>query len=103
VRKLRFRIAARRDIVEIARYVADRAKSPEVGKKVRDALLGECARIAKTQAVIGRLRADVREGLRSIPHRPYIIFFSYSDKEAVIVRVLHGARDLTSAFKDEEE
>jgi toxin ParE1/3/4 len=52
---------------------------------------------------VGRPRDELRPGLRSAPYKPYIVFFSYHDDEAVeIVRVLHGARDLTEVFEREE-
>ena len=102
MRALTFRVAARRDIVDIALYIARERKAPQAARKVRDTLLAQCERIARTKAQLGRPRGDLREGLRAFPHRPYVIFFHYPGDDVVeIVRVLHGARDIPALFDDE--
>lgn len=101
MRELKFRIVARRDIVEIVTYIASERNAPEAARKVRDALLGQCERIARTKAQLGRPRGDLREGLRAFPYRSYIIFFHYlGDGVVEIVRVVHGARDIQAQFDD---
>lgn len=62
MKRLAFSPAARTDLMEIGRYIAD--------------------------------------GLRSITHGRYLLFFRDLADEVRIVRVLHGARDLTGVFAD---
>ena len=45
-------------------------------------------------------RDELHEGLRSARHGRYLIFFVELDDEVRIVRVLHGARDLSRLFED---
>ena len=47
---------------------------------------------------IGRLRTELSDGLRSIPSGAHVIFFMRWQGNIVIVRVLHGARDVESVF-----
>ena len=44
-------------------------------------------------------RDELRKGLRSARHGRYLIFFLETSDEVQIVRVLHGARDLTRFLK----
>lgn len=102
MRELKFRIVARRDIVEIVTYIASERNAPEAARRARDTLLAQCERIARTKAQLGRPRGDLREGLRAFPYRPYVIFFHYpGDGVVEIVRVLHGARNIPALFDDE--
>lgn len=67
-------------------------------QEIRD----RCARIGATpMAYVAR--PELGDGIRSCPHgRHYLIFFRIEpDGSVLIVRVLHGARDLWSLFRDE--
>jgi len=41
------------------------------------------------------LRPELGLGLRIGVHGKYLIFFKSTDEEMLVVRILHGARDLT--------
>ena len=47
---------------------------------------------------MGRLRADIAPGLRSVPVGSYILFYREVDDGVQIVRVIHGARDIAALF-----
>ena len=47
---------------------------------------------------IGRLRAELAGGLRSIPIAAHVIYFMPWKKDVAIVRVLHGSREVESMF-----
>ena len=47
---------------------------------------------------MGRERSDLSEGLRSLPFRDYLIFYRIVESSVVVVRVLHGARDIERLF-----
>ncbi|MFI5459737.1 MAG: type II toxin-antitoxin system RelE/ParE family toxin [Isosphaerales bacterium] len=43
----------------------------------------------------GRLREELSRGLRSFPVRPYVVFYSPFEDTILVLRILHGRRDLT--------
>ena len=49
----------------------------------------------------GRLREEISPGLRSFPVRPYMVFFRPFDDAILILRILHGHRDLKRITFDE--
>ena len=49
---------------------------------------------------IGRFRAELGNGLRSIPAGAHIIFFQPLQSDVAIIRVLHGARDVVGVFAE---
>jgi toxin ParE1/3/4 len=48
---------------------------------------------------IGRERSSLAQGLRSIVVYPYVVFYMVDRDAIVIVRVLHGHRDIDSEFQ----
>lgn len=87
--------AARADLIKIGDFIAQdnpsRALSflAEIEIKMRQA----AERPESFPA-----RHEVREGLRSARHGRYLIFFLEADEEVQVVRVLHGAKDLSQVF-----
>jgi len=51
-----------------------------------------------TQPMMGRARDELVHGLRSRPFGRYVIFYELLKDGIVVVRVLHGARDLDAQF-----
>lgn len=49
---------------------------------------------------IGRRREELAPALRSFPVGNYVIFYRPVQEVIQIIRVLHGARDIESAFED---
>jgi toxin ParE1/3/4 len=47
---------------------------------------------------IGRLRPELGDGIRSLPHASHVVFFMDWQGEAAIVRVLNKSRDLETLF-----
>jgi toxin ParE1/3/4 len=84
--------AARADLIGIGDFIArdnpDRAASfvAEIEARMRAAAERPRSHPA---------RDDLHEGLRAARHGRYLIFFVEAGDEVQIVRVLHGARDLT--------
>lgn len=87
--------AARQDLMDIGDFIAmdnpQRAVSfiAEIEAKMRE---------AAERPHSFALRRDLREGLRAARHGRYLIFFLAMPDEVQIVRVLHGARDLSQAL-----
>jgi plasmid stabilization system protein ParE len=42
------------------------------------------------------------KGLRAHFHRDYVLYYRCTDTEVIIVRVVHGARDVRALLFDEE-
>ncbi|WP_300971744.1 type II toxin-antitoxin system RelE/ParE family toxin [Thiocapsa sp.] len=53
-------------------------------------------RFATVQAhpEIGPRRERLAAGLRAHFHRDYVLYYRFTDEEVIIVRVVHGARDV---------
>src|SRR5262245_10879123 len=49
---------------------------------------------------MGRLRADLAQGLRGFPVDDYMIYYREADEGIDVVRVLHAARDIEALFHD---
>jgi toxin ParE1/3/4 len=47
---------------------------------------------------LGRARHELAEGVRNWPVGSYVIFYRTEPGAVVIIRILHGARDLGQAF-----
>jgi toxin ParE1/3/4 len=75
------------------------------GRSTADRILRE---IVKTVAVIddfplgGRMRDDIRPGLRSLAVAPQIVFYRFKDDRPEIVRVLDGRQDIEEIFSNDE-
>jgi toxin ParE1/3/4 len=49
----------------------------------------------------GRLREEISPGLRSFPVRPYVVFFRPFEDTILVLRIVHGRRDLKRIDLDE--
>jgi toxin ParE1/3/4 len=91
---------AQSDLVEIWDYIADDSEARA------DAFLDRIDQKFRTLAQrpgLGRARDELAEGLRSFPVGRYVVFYRPLPEGVEIVRVLHGARDLTAAFFADDE
>ena len=85
------------DIAEIWDFIAEDSMS------AADAFVDRLDREFKllaSQPMIGRPRAELAPGLRSMPFMRYVIFYEPVKEGIVVVRVLHSARDLGAHFED---
>lgn len=53
------------------------------------------------QPMTGRNRDDLAQGLRSMSHGNYVIFYLPTDSGIIVARVLHGRRDLEHVLQSE--
>jgi toxin ParE1/3/4 len=49
-----------------------------------------------------RLRPELPDDLRSCAHGNYVIFFESTTEQVIIVRILHGARDIPEVLNPSE-
>ena len=98
--------AALRDILEIADYLS-RTASLTVALRFVDAAERTIEQIARKPGTGGRWESDKPELLeiRYIPvtkFRNHLVFYRPVEDGIEVLRVLHGARDLTGILEDEE-
>jgi toxin ParE1/3/4 len=89
---------AKIDIAAAFTYLNER--NPEAARKLRDRL-SEVTRHLAMRPMIGVERPQLMPGLRSFPVPPYIFFYLPDDDGILIVRFLHGARDIETLFLNE--
>jgi toxin ParE1/3/4 len=87
--------AARADLIEIGDFIAldNPARALSFVAEIEETMTTIAERPSSFPA-----RYELATGLRSARHGRYLIFFVASDAGVQIVRVLHGARDLSQAF-----
>ena len=89
--RTRFTPAARDDLSEIRRYIA--RDNPVRAKSFIEDIRAHCRRLA-----INPLSHPVEPALdataRKAVHGSYLIFYDAQDDGILVLRVLHGARDL---------
>lgn len=93
--RLAFTPLAEQDLEAIADYIA--ADNPVRALSFVRELREQCLRITLNPPGY-RLRAELGDGIRSCAHGHYVIFFESEPDAVVIVRILHGARDIPAAF-----
>lgn len=91
---------ARHDLLEAVRWIAKDNRTAAIG--LRDAILEAAQRIG-THPSMGRVRLDLAdEPVRFLPLTgyPYIVVYDAAREPPLILRVLHGARDLPELLRD---
>lgn len=89
---------AESDLDDIWDYIAK--DSPLKADRFIEQLYRKCISISELEG-IGRKRAELADGLLSIPHKKYIIFFVREVSRVSIVRILRGSRDFDQVFEEE--
>jgi toxin ParE1/3/4 len=51
---------------------------------------------------LGPQRDQLAPGLRAHFYRDYVIYYSFTDTEVIVIRVVHGSRDAAALFATEE-
>ena len=97
MRKLTFAPAAKADLQAIGLFIA--ADNPD--RALRFLVeLETTAQLATDRPESFPSRNDISPGLRMIIHGRYLLFFRHSSDEIRMVRILHGARDIKTAFHE---
>jgi toxin ParE1/3/4 len=82
------------DLDSIWRYIAVQSGSYQVADRLIDSIVDLFLLLA-TNPHLGRTRdEDLRPGLRTFPAGNYIIVYRILEGHALILRVLHGSRNL---------
>jgi toxin ParE1/3/4 len=84
------------DLEEIGDYIAH--DNPLRARTFVAELRAHCEKICLNSAGY-RLRPEVSDDLRSCAHGNYVIFFESTTEQVTIVRIVHGARDISEVLK----
>ena len=86
---------AAQDLESIGDYIAE--DNPMRAESFVAELFTQCQKIC-LNPVGYRLRPELSDDLRSCAHGNYVIFFEPTQNQVSIIRILHGARDLSKEF-----
>jgi toxin ParE1/3/4 len=92
---------ADQDIFEVSVYIAQN-RGLEVAQGFIDTINDKFLLLAGSPG-LGRSREELAPGLRSFTVGKYVIFYRLISGGILVVRVLHGARDITSIFEVEQD
>jgi toxin ParE1/3/4 len=89
---------AERDLDDIWLYVAKESGSIEIANRLIDTITERFLALGRFP-YIGRSREeDFGPGYRSLAVGEYVIVYCLEDEDALILRVVHGRRDLEALF-----
>ncbi len=83
------------DLLDIWDYIAEHDEG--AADKLIDQLFDRFSLLADNP-LMGSARDDLQPGLRYSVHRDFLLLYNAINDGVVIVRVVHGRRDLTSLF-----
>lgn len=93
---------AESDLDEIAYYVFRETESVEIAERLIDSLTSRFTFLGRFPYA-GRRRDDLRRGLRGFPVGRYLVVYRVEDDNVLILRVVHGRRDLEALFEDRSD
>ena len=83
---------ARDDLAEIWATIAE-ARDERTADRMHRKILASCRSKAQFPES-GRMRDEILPGLRSVVVRPYVAFYRTEGDTILVVRILHGRRDV---------
>jgi toxin ParE1/3/4 len=89
---------AAEDIAAVWDFIAD--DNPDAADHWVDQLDTQL-RLLATQPLMGRARDELAPGIRSFPFGRYLVFYLPIGDGIDVVRVLHGTRDVDTAFGED--
>lgn len=87
------------ELDDIWYYVARESGSIEIADRLIDSITDRFFLLAN-HSYVGRLREDLRPGLRSFPVGQYVIIYRIEDADVLILHVLHSHRDVQRIFHE---
>jgi toxin ParE1/3/4 len=88
-----FRDRARMDLQGIADFIA--ADNPKRAESFVNEIIDRCLLIAD-RPYAARTRPEIAEELRIVAYEGYLILYIVEDDDVLILRVVHGARDIAN-------
>lgn len=87
------------ELDDIWYYVARESGSIEIADRLIDSITDRFFLLAN-HPYVGRLREDLRPGMRSFPVGQYVIIYRIEDADVLILHVLHSHRDVQRIFHE---
>jgi toxin ParE1/3/4 len=89
---------AEADLDEIWSHITRESGDPETAQHLVEAIANRFDALS-AHPRMGRARSDLRQGLRSHPVGNYLIFYRIVAADVLILRVLHGRRDIGALLR----
>lgn len=89
---------AEHDLDDIWYYIAINSGSIEIADRFIDSLTHRFYLLSNHPHIGRRRDEELSPGIRSFPVREYIILYKLLNDEVLIVRVLHGSREIELLF-----
>jgi len=86
------------DLDEIWYYVATESASVEIANRLIDSITSRFLLLASHPHLGRRRDDDLGVGSRSFPVGEYVIIYCVENEDVLILRVVHGRRDLEALF-----
>ena len=87
------------DLEDIWYHITIESSSAAAADRVIDHIVERFLLLARHPR-LGRRRDELRAGLRSFPVSPYLIIYRIVNGDILILRVLHGRRDIGAILID---
>jgi len=87
------------DLDDIWLYLASESGSVDVANRVVDSITDQFFLLSR-HPHMGRLRDEFGAGSRTFTVGEYVIVYTVEDRDVLILRVVHGRRDIESIFED---
>jgi len=91
---------AEADLEAILDYLEER--SPQAADRLAAAIDRQCELLGQFPEM-GRTREELAPGLRSVIVGQYVLFYRVTPAAIEVIRILHGARDIEAALKEDAE
>ena len=78
-------------IASIAEYIS--RNNPRAAERMLNRIYRKF-QMLRRQPMIGEPRDDLRDGLRSVIVRPYVVLYEFKNGEVSVLDVVHAARDM---------
>jgi toxin ParE1/3/4 len=88
---------ARDDIAAALSYLGQR--SATAAGRLADQLEDKC-RLLAANPFTGRARDEIAPGLRTVVVGNYVLLYTVTDTEVIVVRFIYGRRNLIAAFSN---
>jgi toxin ParE1/3/4 len=86
---------ANRDLIDILQHIG--RHNPAAGRRFSADVDKKCGRLAQFPG-LGAACEELAPGLRQVSLSNYVLFYRPTDDGIELIRVLHGARDISNLF-----
>ena len=95
--ELRLSVAAERDLEDI--QAEGEARFGEIAADAHSVRFERIFTLLRDQPFAGQQRSDYAREVRAFANWPHVIIYRVQDDTVLVIRVLHGARDIRHALR----